>query len=41
MIDNRQFGNLAINVLAKVGLSIGTVVGGRSIASLLVINGGM
>jgi fluoride exporter len=41
MIDNRQFGNLAINILANVGLSIGAVVGGRSIASLLVMKGGM
>ncbi len=41
MIDNRQFGNLAINILANVGLSIGAVVGGRSVASLLVMKGGM
>jgi fluoride exporter len=41
MIDNRQFGNLAINILANVGLSIGAIVGGRSIASLLVMKGGM
>jgi len=40
-IDNRQFGNLAINILANVGLSIGAVVGGRSVASLLVMKGGM
>lgn len=41
MIDNRQFGNLAINMLANVGLSVGAVVGGRSVASLLVMKGGM
>jgi len=41
MIDNRQFGNVAINVLANIGLSIGAVIGGRSIASLLAIKGGM
>ena len=41
MIDNRQFGNLAINILANVGLSIGAVVGGRAIASLLVMKGGL
>jgi len=41
LIDNRQFGNLAINILANVGLSIGAVIGGRSIASLLAIKGGM
>lgn len=41
MIDNRQFGNVAINILANVGLSIGAVMGGRSIASLLVMREGM
>jgi CrcB protein len=41
MIDNRQFGNVAINILANVGLSLGAVIGGRSIASLLLVKGGM
>ena len=41
MIDNRQFGNVAINIIANVGLSIGAVIGGRSITSLLVMKGGM
>ena len=41
IIDNRQFGNLAINILANVGLSIGAVVGGRSIATVLVMKGGV
>jgi CrcB protein len=41
MIDNRQFGTVAVNVLANVGLSLGAVIGGRSIASLLVMKGGM
>jgi len=41
MIDNRQFANVAINIVANVGLSIGAVVGGRSIASVLVMKGGM
>lgn len=41
MIDNRQFGNAAANILANVGLSIGAVVGGRSIASVLLMKGGM
>ena len=36
MIDNRQFGNVAINVLANVGLSIGAIFGGRAIAELFV-----
>lgn len=41
MIDNRQFGNVAINIITNVGLSVGAVVGGRSIASVLVMGGGM
>jgi len=41
MIDNKQFANVAINVIANVGLSIGAIVGGRSIASVLVMKGGM
>ncbi|HXV46089.1 MAG TPA: fluoride efflux transporter CrcB [Nitrososphaera sp.] len=41
MIDNWQFGNVAINILANIGLSLGAVIGGRSIASLLVVKGGM
>jgi fluoride exporter len=40
MIDNRQLGNVAINIIANVGLSIGAVVGGRTVASLLM-KGGM
>ncbi len=41
MIDNKQFANVAINIIANVGLSIGAIVGGRSIASVLVMKGGM
>lgn len=36
MIDNRQFGSVAINVLANVGLSVGAIFGGRAIAELFV-----
>lgn len=41
LIDNRQFGNAAVNILANVSLSIGAVVGGRSITSVLLMKGGM
>jgi CrcB protein len=34
MIDNRQFGNVAINVIANVALSIGALMAGRSLTSL-------
>jgi len=39
MIDNRQFGNVALNILANVGLSIGAVMGGRSLAGLAIKGG--
>jgi CrcB protein len=39
MIDNRQFGNIAINIIANVGLSIGAVMAGRSMTSLIIKGG--
>ena len=36
MIDNKQYGSMAINILANVGLSIGTVMAGRMIVSLII-----
>lgn len=36
MLENRQFGNVAINILANVGLSIGAIIGGRSLASAII-----
>ena len=41
MIDNRQFGNVAINILANVGLSIGAVIGGRLAADAVLVKGGL
>ena len=35
MIENRQYANVAINILANVGLSIGAVAGGRMLATVL------
>jgi len=35
LIDNRQFGNVAINIIANVALSIGAVVGGRQLTSII------
>ena len=35
LVDNRQFGNVAINILANVALSIGAVVGGRQLTSII------
>lgn len=36
LIDNKQFGLLAIDILANVGLSIGAIFAGRSIADLVI-----
>jgi CrcB protein len=36
LMDNKQYGNMAINMLANVGLSIGAVMGGRTITSLIM-----
>jgi CrcB protein len=36
MLDNKQFGNIAINIIANVGLSIGAVMAGRSLTGLMI-----
>ncbi|AIF84474.1 camphor resistance protein CrcB [Candidatus Nitrososphaera evergladensis SR1] len=35
LLENRQLGLVALNIAANVGLSIGAIIGGRSIASVL------
>jgi CrcB protein len=35
LIDNRQFGNVAINIIANVSLSIGAVLGGRQLTRVI------
>jgi CrcB protein len=39
LVDNQQFGAAAINILANVGLSLGAVMGGRSVAGLILKGG--
>lgn len=39
LIDNRQLGSTAINILANVGLSIGAVMAGRSLTGLMMRGG--
>lgn len=39
LIDNRQFGSTAINIIANVGLSIGAIMAGRSLTGLIVKGG--
>lgn len=36
MLDGRQFGNVALNIAANVGLSMGALVAGRTLAELVV-----
>ena len=36
LIENSQYGALAVNILANVGLSIGALIGGKSLISLIV-----
>ena len=35
MIENRQLVNVATNIMANVGLSMGAIVAGRSVASMV------
>lgn len=39
LIDDRQYGLMAINILTNVGLSIGAIFGGRTLMSLIVEGG--
>ena len=38
LLENSQYGTLAINILANVGLSIGALIGGKSLMSAIVNN---
>lgn len=35
LIDNRQFGNVAINIIANVALSLAAVMGGRQLTGFI------
>lgn len=39
MLDERAFANMGINILANVGLSIGAVIGGRLLMSVILAGG--
>jgi CrcB protein len=39
LLENWQLRNVAINILANVGLSIGAIIAGRSLAGLIVRSG--
>ena len=38
LFDNHHYGTLAINLVANIGLSIGALIGGKSLMSALVNN---
>ena len=38
LIETKHYGALAINILANVGLSIGALIGGKSLMSAIVSN---
>jgi CrcB protein len=39
LMDNKQFGLVAINILANVGLSIGAIFGGKALMTVIVEGG--
>jgi CrcB protein len=39
LIDNKQFYPVALNILANVGLSIGAIIGGRTLTVILMRDG--
>jgi fluoride exporter len=39
MLDDRAFTNMGINILANVGLSVGAVIGGRSLMGAILEGG--
>lgn len=39
LVDNKQYGVMAINILANVGLSIGAIIGGRTLMSVILEGG--
>jgi fluoride exporter len=41
LIDNRLYYTASINILANVGLSLGFLIGGRTLTSILVLRGGL
>ena len=38
LLENNQYGTLAINIIANVGLSIAALIGGKSLISAIITN---
>jgi fluoride exporter len=41
LLDNRLFYIATINIMTNVGLSLGSLIGGRVLASIIVLRGGL
>lgn len=41
LIENKQYGGMAVNTIANVGLSLGAVLAGRLLTGILVKGGGL
>jgi fluoride exporter len=41
LLDNRLFYIATINIMTNVGLSLGSLIGGRVLASIMVLRGGL
>jgi CrcB protein len=41
LLDNRLFYIATINIITNVGLSLGLLIGGRALASIIVLRGGL
>lgn len=41
LLDNRLFYIATINIMTNVGLSLGFMIGGRALASIIVLRGGL
>ena len=41
LLDNRLFYIATINIMTNVGLSLGFLIGGRALASIIVLRGGL
>jgi fluoride exporter len=41
LLDNRLFYIATINIMTNVGLSLGLLIGGRALASIIVLRGGL
>jgi fluoride ion exporter CrcB/FEX len=41
LFDNRLFFTATINIMSNIGLSLGFLIGGRALTSIIVLRGGL